>query len=97
MKPWLLLGEICLVVGALMFCRGTIAHGTGSLSAMLIVTVALVLAGIAARSSLLIVFAVLAAQVCLGAHRLRPRDVFAGYVRADADGGVVRWACVGDL
>lgn len=67
-EQWFVLGEICLVVGALMFCGGVIAYGKGSLAAMLIVTVALTLAGITARSSLLIVFAVLAASACLGSR-----------------------------
>ncbi len=67
-QQWHVLGDICLVVGALMFCGGVIAYGQGSLNAMLIVTVALALAGITARSSLLTVFAVLAASACLGAQ-----------------------------
>lgn len=66
--PWEVLGQICLVIGALMFAGGVIAYGEGSLAAMLIVTVALALAAIAARSSLLIALAVLAASACLGAR-----------------------------
>lgn len=67
-ESWAVLGQICLVVGALMFCGGVIAYGEGSLSAMLIVTVALALMAIAARSSLLTALAVLAASACLGAR-----------------------------
>jgi hypothetical protein len=67
-KQWTVLGQICLVIGALMFSGGVIVYGEGSLAAMLIVTVALTLAAIAARSSLLIALAVLAASACLGAR-----------------------------
>lgn len=67
-EQWDLLGQICLVIGALMFAGGVIAYGQGSLASMLIVTVALALAAIAARSSLLIALAVLAASACLGAR-----------------------------
>jgi hypothetical protein len=67
-KQWTVLGQICLVIGALMFSGGVIVYGEGSLAAMLIVTVALTLAAIAARSSLLIALAVLAASGCLGAR-----------------------------
>ncbi len=74
-ESWAVLGQICLVVGALMFCGGVIAYGEGSLSSMLIVTVALALIAIAARSSLLIALAVLAASACLGAR--------AGYSHAE--------------
>jgi iron complex transport system permease protein len=68
MQQWSLFGQICLVIGALMFSGGVIAYGEGSLAAMLIVTVALTTAAIAARSSLLIALAVLAASACLGAR-----------------------------
>ena len=65
---WEMLGAICLVLGALMFAGGVIAFGEGSLSAMLIVTAALTVGALAARSSPLIALAVLAASACLGAH-----------------------------
>jgi hypothetical protein len=65
---WLVLGEICLIVGALMFSAGVIALGEGSLGSMLLVTGALALAAVAARSSLLMCFAVLGASACLGAR-----------------------------
>jgi hypothetical protein len=67
-KQWTVLGQICLVIGALMFSGGVIAYGEGSLASMLIVTVALALAAVAARSSLLIALAVLTASGCLGAR-----------------------------
>ena len=73
-KQWDVLGQICLVIGALMFCGGVIAFCEGSLAAMLIVTAVLALIAVAARSSLLTVLAVLAASACLGAK--------AGYAHA---------------
>ena len=51
-----------------MFCGGVLALGDGSLASTLVVTAALTLAAIAARSSLLMCFAVLAASACLGAR-----------------------------
>ena len=63
-----MLGQICLVIGALMFAGGVIGIGQGSLSAMLIVTIALVLGSLVARSSLLAALAVLAMSACLGAR-----------------------------
>lgn len=65
---WILLGQICLVMGALMFGGGVIAYGAGSIGSMLIVTGVFWLAAIIARSSLLMVLAVLAASACLGAR-----------------------------
>jgi hypothetical protein len=67
-QHWTLLGQICLVIGALMFGGGIIAYRPDSLGAMLIVTGAFWLAAIVARSSLLMALAVLAASACLGAH-----------------------------
>ena len=49
-QQWILFGQICLVIGALMFGGGVIAYGAGSLASMLIVTAAFALAAIAARS-----------------------------------------------
>jgi len=67
-KQWAVLGDICLVVGALMFCGGVVAYGEGSLASMLMTTAALAAVGILARSSLLTALAVLAASACLGAR-----------------------------
>jgi iron complex transport system permease protein len=67
-QQWILLGQICLVIGALMFGGGVIAYRPDSLAAMLIVTGAFWLAAIVARSSLLMALAVLAASTCLGAR-----------------------------
>jgi hypothetical protein len=68
LEQWNVFGQICLVIGALMFCGGVVAYGEGSLASMLVVTIALTLAAVAARSSLLIALAVLAASACLGAR-----------------------------
>lgn len=68
LKQWAVLGQICLVIGALMFCGGVVAFGEGSLASMLIVTAALAAIAVAARSSLLAALAVLAASACLGAR-----------------------------
>lgn len=67
-QQWNVLGQICLIIGALMFAGGVIAYGKGSLGAMLIVTAALAAAAIVARASLLAALAVLAASACLGAR-----------------------------
>jgi iron complex transport system permease protein len=67
-QQWILLGQICLVIGALMFGGGVIAYGAGSLASMLIVMSAFGLAAIAARSSLLMALALLTASACLGAR-----------------------------
>ena len=68
LKQWAVLGQICLVIGALMFCGGVAAFGEGSLASMMIVTAALAAIAVAARSSLLSALAVLAASACLGAR-----------------------------
>jgi len=65
---WGVFGQICLVIGALMFGGGVLVYGDGSLASSLIVTLAFALAAVAARSSLLTALAVLAASACLGAR-----------------------------
>jgi iron complex transport system permease protein len=67
-EQWGLLGQICLVVGVLMFCGAVLALGKGALGAMLIVTATLAVAAVIARSGLLIAAAVLALGACLGAR-----------------------------
>jgi iron complex transport system permease protein len=67
-EQWTLLAQICLVIGALMFCGAVLALGKGALSALLIVTAALAAAAIVARSGLLMAAAVLALGACLGAR-----------------------------
>jgi iron complex transport system permease protein len=68
LRQWILLGQICLILGALMFGGGVIVYGAGSLASMLIVTVAFALAAVAARSGLLMALSVLVACACLGAR-----------------------------
>jgi len=65
---WSVFGQICLVIGALMFGGGVLVYGDGSLPSSLVITAAFALAAIAARSGLLIALAVLAAAACLGAR-----------------------------
>jgi hypothetical protein len=67
-EQWSLLAQICLVVGALMFSGGVLVIGEGALGTMLIVTAALAVAAIVARSGLLMAAAVLALGACLGAR-----------------------------
>ena len=67
-ERWSLFTQICLVLGALMFCGGVLALGSGALGAMLIVTATLAVAAVVARSGLLIGAAVLALGACLGAR-----------------------------
>jgi hypothetical protein len=75
-QQWIVLGQICLVMGALMFGGGVIAYGNGSVGSMLIVTGAFWLAAVSARSSLLMVLAVLAASACLGARTAYSHAVY---------------------
>ena len=68
LQHWALLGQICLVIGALMFGGGVVAYKADVLGSMLIVTGTFLLAAILARSNLLMALAVLAASACLGAR-----------------------------
>ena len=65
---WSLLAQICLVIGALTATGAIVALGEGDLRALLAVTALLTGAAIVARSSLLMVAAVLALAACLGAR-----------------------------
>jgi iron complex transport system permease protein len=67
-EQWNLFAQICLVAGALMFSGAVLAFGKGGWTAMLIVSAALALASIIARSSLLVAAAVLALGASLGAQ-----------------------------
>jgi hypothetical protein len=67
-EQWSLFAQICLVAGALMFSGAVLAFGKGRWTAMLIVSAALALASIIARSSLLMAAAVLALGASLGAQ-----------------------------
>lgn len=68
LESWWLLAQIWLVTGALIFCGSLLVLGDGNLQSLILVTLALAGAAIVARSSLLIVAAVLALGACLGAH-----------------------------
>jgi hypothetical protein len=67
-QRWLVLGQVFLILGALMFAGGVIAYRPNSVASMLIVTAAFALVAIVARSNLLMALAVLAAAACLGAR-----------------------------
>lgn len=67
-KQWDLLAQVCIVVGALMFAGGILAHNNGSLAAMMMVTATFAGAALLARSSLLTAGAVLALASCFGAR-----------------------------
>jgi iron complex transport system permease protein len=65
---WRILANMCLVTGALMAAAGVLIVGEGALPAMVLVTIGLALASLAARSSLLMAAAVLGISACLGAR-----------------------------
>lgn len=65
-ERWMVLAKICVLVGSLLFGGGVVTHGEGSISSFSVVTVTSAAAGILARSSLLIVLAVLSLSSCLG-------------------------------
>ncbi len=67
-EQWMVLANICVVVGALLFGGGVINAGAGSVGSFLLVAAAFAATGIFARSSLLTVFAVLALSSSLGAR-----------------------------
>lgn len=67
-ERWLILANICVVVGALLLGGGVIVVGLGSAASLLIVAAAFVAGGIFARNALLIVLAVLALSSCIGAR-----------------------------
>ncbi len=65
---WMVLANICVLVGALLFGGGIVEADEGSIRSFLLVAIAFAAAGIFARSSLLTVLAVLALSSCLGAR-----------------------------
>jgi iron complex transport system permease protein len=67
-QQWWLLGQMCTVLGALIFCGAFMVYFDGAVVALLIVTALLAVAGIIARSGLLIAVSVLALGACLGAR-----------------------------
>ncbi len=66
-EHWMVLANICILVGALLFGGGVIKAGDGSIGSFLLVAAAFAAAGIFARSALLTVLSVLALSSCLGA------------------------------
>jgi hypothetical protein len=76
---WSLLGQICLIVGALMVTGGVVTWADGALASLLAVIVLLFAGAVAARSSLLMVGAVLAVGAAFGA---RSAATAAAYDRA---------------
>ena len=66
-EHWMVLANICILVGALLFGGGVIKAAEGSVGSFLLVTAVFAGTGILARSSLLTVLAVLALSSCLGA------------------------------
>ena len=67
-EQWMVLANICVVVGAVLFGGGIIKAGEGSVGSFLLVAAAFAGAGVLARSWLLTVLAVLALSSCLGAR-----------------------------
>jgi hypothetical protein len=67
-KQWGVLGNICILAGALMFGGGVIMIGLASVASFLIVAAVFAVAGVMARSGLLIACAVLALSSCIGAR-----------------------------
>lgn len=68
MQQWRIVGQICIVTGALMLAAGIVALEDGSLRSMAFATATLAVASVLARSSLLMAAAVLALSACLGAR-----------------------------
>jgi iron complex transport system permease protein len=67
-EQWTVLANICMVVGALLFGGGVIAVWNGSLQSFLLVAAGFGAAGVFARSSLMVVLAVLALASAVGAR-----------------------------
>ena len=67
-EQWKLLANICLLIGALMLGGGIVIEAEGSLVSILAVTVIFAVAGIFARSSLLVVLATLMLSASIGAR-----------------------------
>lgn len=65
---WEIFAHICVLVGALGLGAGVVIETEGAVAALLGVAIGLAVAGIVARSGLLIVLAVLAFSSCLGAR-----------------------------
>jgi iron complex transport system permease protein len=68
LQQWRILGQICMVTGALMLAAGILALELGSLGSIAVATGAMAIAAVLARSSLLMAGAVLGLSACLGAE-----------------------------
>jgi hypothetical protein len=67
-KQWMVLANICVLVGALLFGGGVIKAGEGSIASFLLVAAAFAGASVFARSGLLAVLSVVALSSCVGAR-----------------------------
>lgn len=65
---WSLLANMCVLVGALMFGGGILLFSRGSMGSLLLVTVLYSIAGIVARSGLLVTLSVLTLSAVIGAR-----------------------------
>jgi hypothetical protein len=68
LTQWSLLANMCILVGALMFGGGTLLFSRGSIGGLLLVTMLYSIAGIVARSGLLVTLAVLTLSAVIGAR-----------------------------
>lgn len=66
LAQWVVLANICILVGALMTGGAIMVIGGGSAASILVVTVLLAVAGIFAQSALLVVLATLTLAACTG-------------------------------
>lgn len=67
-EQWAVLANICSLVGALLFGGGIIGLNEGDVASFLLIAATFTMVGVYARSSLLIVLAVLALSSCVGAR-----------------------------
>jgi iron complex transport system permease protein len=65
-QAWMVLANICIVVGALLFAGGVVVIGKGSIESLALVAVLFAVGGVVAQSGLLIVASVLALSSCIG-------------------------------
>jgi hypothetical protein len=67
-RSWALLGNICILVGALGLAAGIVVLDEASMRGFLLIAAGFALAGVLARSGLLVAGSVLALSSCLGAR-----------------------------
>lgn len=68
LTQWSLLSNMCVLVGALMFGGGALLFSRGSIGGLLLVTILYGMAGIVARSGLLVTLSVLTLSTVIGAR-----------------------------